>query len=133
MLCSIRGSKGAAAGYCRCSALPCSHICIVTSPECDSCGSACSLATMQMIHMGEGSNAETEELKIKYPNNCSGLYSDLIEIISSCFVSLFQGCILHFSPEHCGSLCSLGGRVTPLKRSFICSDICSTPLDNHES
>ena len=48
---------------------------------------------------GEGGNAETEELKIKYPNNCSGLYSDLIEIISSCFVSLFQGCILHFSSE----------------------------------
>ena len=74
---------------------PCSHICIVTSPEFDSWGSA---GTMQMIHMGRGGGGgQCRNWGIKYPNNCTGLYSDLIEIISSCFVSLFQGCILHFS------------------------------------
>ena len=96
---------------------PCSHICIVTSPEFDSWGSA---GTMQMIHMGRGGGGgQCRNWGIKYPNNCTGLYSDLIEIISSCFVSLFQGCISHFSPEQLGSLCCLGGGTVTLSRKEV--------------
>ena len=118
MLRSMRGSKGAAAGPCRCSALPMfSYL-------------YCYISRVWQLRLsrdhaddthGEGRRwrGQCRNWGIKYPNNCTGLYSDLIEIISSCFVSLFQGCILHFSSEQLGSLWSLGGRVAQYRIGVI--------------